>query len=98
MKDQESNPRPHTPRPAALPVKVEQWQSWKFMMRPNIGFRVWCRGRMLPTCAAIPSQSLDPSGCSLISLENCLYETCNYSVRYNHDASAGQALAVWSRS
>jgi len=27
MKDQESNPRPHTPRPAALPVKVEQWVS-----------------------------------------------------------------------
>jgi len=28
VKDQESNPRPHTPRPAALPVKVEQnlWQ------------------------------------------------------------------------
>jgi len=26
MKDQESNPRPHTPRPAALPVKVEQWE------------------------------------------------------------------------
>jgi len=25
MRDQESNPRPHTPRPAALPVKVEQW-------------------------------------------------------------------------
>jgi len=25
MKDQESNPRPLTPRPAALPVKVEQW-------------------------------------------------------------------------
>jgi len=25
MKDQESNPQPHTPRPAALPVKVEQW-------------------------------------------------------------------------
>jgi len=25
MKGQESNPRPHTPRPAALPVKVEQW-------------------------------------------------------------------------
>jgi len=24
VKDQESNPRPHTPRPAALPVKVEQ--------------------------------------------------------------------------
>jgi len=24
MKDQESNPRPHTPRPAALPIKVEQ--------------------------------------------------------------------------
>jgi len=23
-KDQELNPRPHTPRPAALPVKVEQ--------------------------------------------------------------------------
>jgi len=27
MKDQESNPRPHTPRPAALPMKVEQWFS-----------------------------------------------------------------------
>jgi len=25
VRDQESNPRPHTPRPAALPVKVEQW-------------------------------------------------------------------------
>jgi len=25
VKDQELNPRPHTPRPAALPVKVEQW-------------------------------------------------------------------------
>jgi len=25
MKDQESNPRPHTPRPAALPIKVQQW-------------------------------------------------------------------------
>jgi len=25
VKDQESNPRPHTPRPAALPVKVQQW-------------------------------------------------------------------------
>jgi len=25
MKDQESNPRPHPLRPAALPVKVEQW-------------------------------------------------------------------------
>jgi len=24
MKDQESNPRPHTPRPAALPAKVDQ--------------------------------------------------------------------------
>jgi len=27
MKDQESHPRPHTPRPAALPIKVEQWVS-----------------------------------------------------------------------
>jgi len=27
VKDQELNPRPHTPRPAALPVKVEQWVS-----------------------------------------------------------------------
>jgi len=26
MKDQESNPRPHTPRPAALPGKVQQWE------------------------------------------------------------------------
>jgi len=25
MKNQESNPRPHTPCPAALPVEVEQW-------------------------------------------------------------------------
>jgi len=25
VKDQELNPRPHTPRLAALPVKVEQW-------------------------------------------------------------------------
>jgi len=25
VKDQELNPRPHTPRPAALPVKVGQW-------------------------------------------------------------------------
>jgi len=25
VKDQELNPRPHTLRPAALPVKVEQW-------------------------------------------------------------------------
>jgi len=25
MKDQESNRRPHTPCPAALPVEVEQW-------------------------------------------------------------------------
>jgi len=25
VKDQELNPRPHAPRPAALPVKVEQW-------------------------------------------------------------------------
>jgi len=25
VRDQESIPRPHTPRPAALPVEVEQW-------------------------------------------------------------------------
>jgi len=29
VKDQELNPRPHTPRPAALPVKVEQWVKGK---------------------------------------------------------------------
>jgi len=28
VKDQELNPRPHTPRPAALPVKVEMWDHW----------------------------------------------------------------------
>jgi len=35
MKDQESNPRPHTPRPAALPVKVEQWVSVLLLLVNN---------------------------------------------------------------
>jgi len=37
VKDQELNPRPHTPRPAALPVKVEQWawssKQWRWQLK-----------------------------------------------------------------
>jgi len=36
VKDQELNPRPHTPRPAALPVKVEQWEHEGMDRNPSV--------------------------------------------------------------
>jgi len=53
VKDQESNPRPHTPRPAALPVKVEQ----RDRNLESIRVSKSCAGWEAPTAAALAADS-----------------------------------------
>jgi len=55
VKDQELNPRPHTPRPAALPVKVEQWVVPHTFFHP--GWLLGCLGlsRQFSLFIRIPS-------------------------------------------
>jgi len=54
MKDQESNPRRRTPRPAALPVQVEQWENILLVTFPAIGIRLvlpgWACNQSYSTC------------------------------------------------
>jgi len=50
VKDQELNPRPHTPHPAALPVKVEQWvQQPKLISKTLQMYRLSTTGFLKPT-------------------------------------------------
>jgi len=78
VKDQELNPRPHTPRPAALPVKVEQWVEGLLFL--SLGF---CSrfGTQVEVQLKITLQALLASGSVLLECGSFLWTSLFPEVR-----------------